>query len=331
MKPAFVGVLVGALGFFNGAAVIALLGMLFVSAVFSKRRLEFAIVAAIAVCLVLLQGAFFAPGASVAELSVRFGFIADEVSLAGVAKYIFMLTGPLVFMNAAYITAGQKKFLIPFFIFLAPAAIAFTLSLTPDIAVNHKYMQITIFMMNIAAAGFICFLFSREGKTKSFAKTLAVLLALVLISTGVFDIAAIYNRNKKGSRAIVEDSNATKDWIAENTPKGAVFAAHIHWISPVLLAGRFHFMGWPYYPWSAGYDTYGRRSELYNIFNARNVNELHALTESAGVDYIMIDDSLRSTDEFVLNEQLIDESLVRVFRDERSNVSIYLANERLLR
>jgi len=94
------GVLMGSLCFFHGAAVIGCLTVLFVMAVLSKRRLEYLIVAIIAISMSFLQTNFFIHGSAVST-KFLFGFIAENKTLFGVASYLERLLGILPFVLLA--------------------------------------------------------------------------------------------------------------------------------------------------------------------------------------------------------------------------------------
>ncbi|MDR1664716.1 MAG: hypothetical protein LBR83_07340, partial [Clostridiales bacterium] len=201
--------------------------------------------------------------------------------------------------------------------------IAFTVSLTPDIAVNHKYVMISIFLLNIPAAYALTVLFTQKNRLRWPGRAAALALAFALTATGVFDHFAMYHKNKEGQRYQVELNGRTEEWIATNTEPGDVFASHIHWMSPVFLAGRFAFMGWPYYPWSAGYDTLAREDALKKFFAAEDGRVLQTLARLYRVSYVLADGALRESADFEFNEALFDETFEVVFYDEETDIKIY--------
>ena len=68
------------------------------------------------------------------------------------------------------------------------------LQVTPDIAVNHKYVIVAVLLLNIFAAGYL-FRFLTACFTR--AKILAVLLVVLLTITGVVDLITLYNLDAK--------------------------------------------------------------------------------------------------------------------------------------
>ena len=51
-------------------------------------------------------------------------------------------------------------------------------------------------------------------------------------------------------------NSALTDWLAENLTSEDLILTPEYSINEVTMAGVMMYMGWPYYAWSAGYDTY---------------------------------------------------------------------------
>ena len=88
--------------------------------------------------------------------------------------------------------------------------------------------------------------------------------------SGIIDFFPIYNDN----RISLVDYPVSKDirWIMDNTPANSVFLNSQYLYDPVSLAGRKIFLGWPYFPWSAGYDTQTRDDLRKKLLNSDNLN-----------------------------------------------------------
>ena len=65
------------------------------------------------------------------------------------------------------------------------------------------------------------------------------------------------------------------------------------------------FCGWPYYTWSAGYDTDAREEIRQRIFNAVDEQTLKKLVGDNNISYIVIDEWVRDPEKYVLDEELI--------------------------
>ena len=331
-KFVFLGLLTGAAAYFHGSCVVAALGVLAVMALFSREKLGFALLAGIALVLTSLQNSYFSAGAPVIAPGFQFGFIAADKSVAGVAKYLAELTGIVFPVALAGAVLLWRKSGGLFLAFLVPAVFTFTLSLTPDITVNHKYLMISIAMLNIFAAYAIAGIAGAfAGKKRKASKALkgagiavAGLLVLVLTVSGILDIVPYSRQSGEGSRvAYADTASETVAWIAGNTAPGSVFLSHWHVQSPVLLAGRFEYMGWPYFGWSAGYDTYGRRDVIAAIFAAPAGDTMRASALASGASYIFVDMDLIDNAELGFSEEAVAATFPLVFTSESENIRIY--------
>ena len=142
-RSVVIGVLLGLLSFWNGAVVVAALLILFGLAVFSKHRLEFANIALIAIAVSYLETLFFiGPGSSALQPQIVIGFLAAQKDWAGILRFYLELLGllPLVLLTAFCFAPGGGRWL--FIPFLLPLIFATTVQLTPDIAMNHKFIII---------------------------------------------------------------------------------------------------------------------------------------------------------------------------------------------
>ena len=52
------------------------------------------------------------------------------------------------------------------------------------------------------------------------------------------------------------------------------------------MGGAMLYYGWPYYAWSAGYDTYTREKEVKKMYQASTVEELKELIEEHNIRYL---------------------------------------------
>jgi hypothetical protein len=225
-----------------------------------------------------------------------------------------------------------RKFSGVLLMFSAPLAITFCLSLTPDVTVNHKYLMISAALLNILAAYAITGLYDFQIKKPRpvpwigwVCKGLACLLAAVMLSTGIFDNIALANGNgrNKSFQAPLESSFHT--WLLEHTEPGDVFISAWHTIHPIFLAGRFEYLGWPYYAWSAGYDTNERSWIMQALFASEDPQEFLQIMRETGASYILVDRDLLAQPEFTINEAVIQAACALVYTDENDGFRVYQA------
>lgn len=303
------GLVLGSLSFFHGAAVIGVLTILFIMAVVSRRRLEYVIMAVLAVLLSLLQTKFFIHGSAVAT-QFLFGFIAENKTLFGALSYLERLLGilPLVLIAALCLEKGATRYLI--LAFLAPLVFAFTISLTVDVTVNHKYIMMSCILLGIFAAAVIMKLFERREWISG---TVGFLLIFILTATGIYDFITVLQKNIPESAIVLELDNELTAWINENSKSQDIFLTSNYSINQVVLGGAMLFEGWPYFPWSAGYDTDYRTAQVKLMYEAKTPEELSELVKENNIRYIIVDNDNRSSEDYVINEANINSTFECIY------------------
>jgi len=312
--PVFAGLLLGGLAFFNGAVLIAALIVLFMMAVVSYKRLQYLLCAVIALMLSFLQSGVFVDG-SVVDPSFYFGFLADSPTVFSAGKYLVLLLGilPFVLIGAFIKSDACKRWIM--ISFSALIVFSFTVSLTPDIAVNHKYIMIAVIGLDIFAAQFLADMLSDKRLIVRFT---AVVMGFVLTATGLYDFAVIVRKNTEDNAIITQIDNPITEFIMKNCDSDDVFLTSNYFLdgsegSYIILSGASMYRAWQYFGWSAGYDTSTRDEVAENIYNAQDADILKQLVRAADIDYIVVARANRESADYVLNEQLIDSVYPAVF------------------
>ena len=320
--PVLAGLYLGMISFWNGAVLIAALLILFVLAIFSDGKLAYLITAIISLALALIQSHAFI---SESAFSFRFffGFIAENRTVFGVLHYIWLLTGLLVIVIPVLfaMTDGRRRYLL--FAFSAPFLFAFTISMTIDPTVNHKYIMISLGLALILVAEWIVNLFSQSHKILE--RAVLAFLCLCLTVTGIFETRIIYNLDKNAVQIPMNDP--VTEWIMENTGRNDIFLTSNCSLNNIILSGAKCFEIWQYFAWSAGYDTLYRDSIVNAIYGAESPEELSNLTTKNQIAYIIVDDDVRMNQDISLNENLIASVCEPVFRTDNRNLTIYKAPE----
>ena len=312
------GIVLGALGFFNGAVLIATVVILFFMAAVSDHRLDFLITAVIAGGLSLLQTKVFIDGETLSP-SIRLGFLADKATFLGMVSYLVRLCGVLliVLLIAFVLFDGVSRYLI--FAFSVPLILSFIVSLTPDIAVNHKYIMISIMLLDIFAAEFITGLIAgaRSTETRKGNKLLAVsavFLIFCLTATGIYETVIIVRRNSPRNAIVNSADSQLTEWIHRHCTADDLFLTSNYYLmgrttaGEIILSGASLYNAWEYFGWSAGYDTSARDAVTASVYGCSDRDTLIRLVEDNDFDYIVIDYFNRVSDYYVLNEELFDET-----------------------
>ena len=58
-------------------------------------------------------------------------------------------------------------------------------------------------------------------------------------------------------------------------------------INEVTMSGVMMYMGWPYYAWSAGYDTYDRAAKAKEIYNSTDAEAIKNLVKQEKITYVL--------------------------------------------
>ena len=306
----FLGLLLGGIAFWNGSVMIATIAVLFCLAIFSNHRLDYLIIAGLTLGLSLLQTNFFIDGNAV-EPKVYFGYLAEPRTLFGVIAFMVALCAPMLLFVIIYFVFERKiikKYLV--FITMVPFIMAFTVSLTLDISVNHKWIILSMILSSMFLGACLEKLFSlRRIGYKIFA---SVILASILL-TGALDLRVLVHKNEW---KLEYNINSEKEiWIAEHSDSKDIFLTDTYSLHEVVFGGAMLYYGWPYYAWSAGYDTASREEKVKEMYGATEGNRLKDLVEQEGITYIIVEKANRENTNYVVQEDLIAHTFKQVYTE----------------
>ena len=119
-------------------------------------------------------------------------------------------------------------------------------------------------------------------------------------------------------------------WIHENTTSKDVFLTANYYLNNMLLGGAMLYNGWPYYAWSAGYDTNYRSMMVQKMYGASSKQELYQWVEQENIRYIVVDYANRTSEDYDLREDVIDMAFEKVYQSGSDEwmVSIYDTKKR---
>ena len=312
------GLLIGMTSFWNGAAVIGGLLILMGFAVCSDGKLDYLITAVTAVGFSVLQTRLFMNGSSV-EAAFQWGFISEDKSAGGVLWYLIQMSG-IFFTGALILFFFYKKRLQRAVLVscLFPLVFAFCFSLTPDITVNHKYIMISYAFLAMFWAGAVCLLFRKKWQ----GRILAAVLTVCLTITGIYDFVIIVRDNGPGHRVTVNTNSSLTDWLAQNLDSRDLILTPEYSISEVTMAGVMMYLGWPYYAWSAGYDTYGRAENAKEIYTSRDPERVKSLVQQERITYILFEEGMTFEEETCIETTI--KSVYRLaYQSEDGRIRIY--------
>lgn len=284
---AFIGLIIGLGTFWNGALMIAALLVLGSAIVWSSNRTDLIVACAIGTILALVEAKFFITSGKGVAPHFQFGFIAETPSVRGLAVYFVTLLGlmvPLLALMMVMLRPRGRWFLASL---LVPLVFASLFAFTPDVAVNHKFVNASVRIAALFAAMFVVWLYD-EGKI---ARAGAVVVVFVLTVTGAVDMISLWNFNLQKRTHDLADP--VIEWAHYETSPHAVFASAPIYHNRVYLTGRKSYLGLPYWAESAGYDVPPRMLALKRIYEGGNPEEIRQIVSKEGISYMVVDDSVR--------------------------------------
>lgn len=286
-RAVLAGAVLGASVFWNGAVVIAALLILAGMGLFSQAKLDYALTAFITLALSWLQSSFFIRGKSM-DFQFQFGFLSEDATVPGCLYYLLVLFGVFFPMLAAAAVRMNRLCRCLLLAFSLPLVFAFTVSLTPDIAVNHKYVMISVIFLGI----FISWALGEIWSKKAAGKLLAAGLAVMLTITGMYDLAVIIKDNDKAHSIQISESDDVTLWLKEHTDSRDLVLTSQYSLTRVTVSGVMMYCGWPYYGWSAGYDTDSRTQKAIEIYREPDGERLRKLVKREEITYIIYEDGM---------------------------------------
>ena len=339
------GVLLGALSFFNGSVVISCCAMLFFMAAVSDYRLDYLITAVTALILSVLESKLFITGSAVSA-QYFFGFLAENETLLGALDYMWKLWGILLLFIGAYLLLGKgvKRYLIV--VFSVPLVIAFTvfliagLEVTPEthylvkyyVSVNHKFVMMSAMLLSVYPAIIITGLWEKRSvwfeQGVIMRRVTAGILVVLMTATGVFEYHVV--RNQDRGHYVYDTQDPVTAWIKENTDTDDLILSGTYDLNPVVLGGGMLYLGHEYYAGSAGYDTDTRKENVREMYASRSPEQLDELVKEHGIDYIIVDEEARY--EYTVREYIIAATYEAVYTqgEDEGKFTIYDTSKSLI-
>lgn len=312
-----IGFIFGIMPFFHKVAFL-MTGLISFSLFlyFSKLRRPIFLIGLIAAFLALPQFAYQFKG-GVPTVFFRPGYLV-----------VYPLTASK-FISYWFQNLGLSLILIPFGFFLAnklakklflailPLFIIGNLfQFSPEIAANHKFFNLFLIVGNMFSAWAIYLLWR-----KSFlGKLIVPILIFFLTLSGIIDFFPI----KNDSMYTIVDAPKNQDvlWIKEHTPPEAIFLNSSYLYHPASLAGRKIFLGWPYFSWSAGYNTTKRGRERERVLGASTLNKdfVCDFLIANKIQFVSLDNKERDV---FFNYSFWEANFQKVYENRESSLFIY--------
>lgn len=319
------GLSVGLMPYFHQPMLLIAAAIFGVFLILFPKIWRYVLVAGITATVVTLPQLLLRQEAASAISFYPWFYLHDNITLQSFIWYWFQNIGLHVLYFPLGIAFGnwrlRKTLIIAVILFIVVNTFRFSI----ELAASHKFLNFAVLLGNISTAWFITYYVQKVRKLK-FAALKASLLGYMgifvffLIFSGIIDFFVVANARTMSLDDIY--ANDAMAWIAENTMPDAVFANSTFLYNPASVAGRKVLLGWPYFAWSAGYDTYKRSDELVALFSTQDIDTLCYLIDRHHIDYIEVN---KTTDikEYVFQIDLYDQHLTKEYESEDGNLIYY--------
>lgn len=281
-KVVFLGLMIGFFPFLH-MATFGMMGitLLMYLLIFTNLRKKVLIAGIVAFCVALPQIIYMGPSQVEINL-IKPGYLVENLSFINFVKYWFLNLGlvtilaPLGFIIA---DSEKRKLFLPFLFFFV---IGNVFQFTPSMIDNHKFFNIFAISANLFSA----FLILNVWKKIVWARIFVLPVFLIITISGIIDFFPILNDRY----IVIEDvpKNKTASFILNHTPPNSVFLNAEYIFDDASIAGRKTYLGWPYFPWSLGYDVDTRLENLQKVLNSTDKTFICNFLKSQGVNYIEV-------------------------------------------
>lgn len=309
------GLVLGFSYFFHIAAFgMTSVVILIFSLLFSKIRNSGILILMFAGTIAYPQYGYMTSSSQSFHAILKLGYLTPSpVTLESFMNYWALNLGlHLILIPIGFILASKiaKKIFIAFFVFFI---IGNFFQFSTEMAANHKFFNYFMLIGNMFSAFVLVYMW----KKNIYLKPLVVALFFFLIFSGIIDFFPIYN----DSKLILRDSiNPDVQWIRKNTPQNAVFLNTSYLYTPESLAGRKILIGWPYFAWSQGYDTFSRSSQIREALSSNNKLKICSFMEKNLVNYIS---TTTASEDFPFQNAWFEKNLKAIYKNPTSNLIIY--------
>ena len=155
---------------------------------------------------------------------------------------------------------------------------------SPDMFNNHKLINFFMISVQVAVAGFLASCL----RGPRWFKAAGLLFLFVLTFSGIVDLFPVLN-DRPGELKDFRRS-PTAMWIKDHTPQESVYLCTTGMYCPPSLLGRRIYIGYVYFPWSAGFPAYERLRTIEPVFGPTAEPQAACrLLMREKIDYIVVE------------------------------------------
>ena len=338
------------MAYWHGSVLISLNLILIVWALFSKSKAQYLTfgITNVLGALVMLKIFTKSGSGSIFNGIFHFGYILENPNIISITQFLLILYGIYLFIIVTTpFLLKEKSLKIVSASFLLPVVFAFTISLTPDTTVNHKFFIFTQILFIPFISHFMVNLWTyakektditqnsiykktaeKSARTTKIinylCKTACIVVVFVMTFTGFVDFA-VY-RNASLNRVEIQTADDFSQWMYQHTEPNSINLTPPWHYHSYFATGRMSYFGWPYYSQSAGYDIETREQEIKRILLAElsDYQKTKDYLQKNKINYLMIDDFWRNYENVPINENQLAKWFPEVaYFPEQNNLRIY--------
>jgi hypothetical protein len=260
------------------------------------------------------------------SIAIAVGYIMDKpMTILSILPYWWHNIGlHLILIPIGFLLSSKRTriYLFPAFLFFA---MGFCFQFSRELAANHKFFNLFLIMGSIFTARTIVFIIDRISLITPFVLRIPVYVipiffVFVLTASGIIDILPITNDRTITLKDV--SANQTTQWFATHTKPDAIIVTASFFNHPASIAGRKLFLGWPYFAWSAGYDTEKRLyTDLKSIYNPRDIRTLCNTLNESNISYVTFEDN--HMEELSFNENFYTDRFLLTYSSPTRDFRVY--------
>ncbi|MCH7641316.1 hypothetical protein IID22_03910 [Patescibacteria group bacterium] len=318
-KSILLGILMGIFPFIH-LAVFGMMGIALITflIVYPALRKKIFVIGVVAATLAFPQFIYMGSAGLGSQLFSP-GYLIDNLTLINFFKYWVFNLGLTAFLAPIGFYLAKKKQRKVFLPFIALFIVGNLFQFSTEISANHKFFNLYLIGANFFTAYALVYLW-RKNLIRKF---LVAILLIALTLSGIIDLFPIINDSYV--EIIDIKNNKAANYIVKNTPRNSVFLNSSFLYDPASIAGRKIYLGWPYFAWSAGYDTNSRYANLQEYLSPQNKGELCSSLYKERIDYIEIQNPT-PLEHISIDYSFFEDNFDRIYYDPQKNISIYQVN-----
>lgn len=288
---------------------------------FKKLRLPILIILGIAAILAIPQYLYLRSSTEGTGFSLQMvpGYlVSDHLTIFSFITYWFYNFGLHFILIPIGFVMAPKNIKKIFIAFLALFLVGNLFQFAPEMAENHKFFNFFLLFGSMLSA----YVLVTAWKKSIYMKPFVIVITFFLLLSGIIDFFPVAN----DTRIALADYPVNPDvkWIMQHTPPDAIILNTNYLYDIDNIAGRRIFLGWPYFPWSAGFDTTKRSDQIKQFFTLRNKAQMcNFLTENS-LSYITL---TTPTQDFPYDPQYWQQQFVPVYNNPQTKVTIYKTSD----